>query len=128
MDLGTADSEAGGQVSLPGAGTGPLSTSISIGANGPALSALGIWPLTPQWELFVRGGVFFASVSADLKITSGADSFGGTASDSSEELFYGLGAAFRFREGWAARAEFTQYSDIGDSDISVLSVGLTWSY
>lgn len=133
IDLGEATYNATGTVVAPGGNT-PVTINLAAGSKGPALSALGIWPATASWDLYARLGVYFADVELSLRASAEGLSDGMSESDSSEEIFFGAGVAYKFPNGLALRGEFTQFKDvgsddfIGEADINFLSVGLTYTF
>ena len=58
----------------------------------------------------------FASVDLGVSVTSG--SFQLTASDSENDIFYGIGAGWRFGQGHELNAEFSNYYEKGGVEIS----------
>lgn len=110
----------------------PWAQTLSASTSGIAVSALGILPVSYSWELYARAGVLFATNEIDIYIT---DFFGADApqlSDSSTEVFAGVGAAFSFAEVYGLRFEFQRVFDAGEGlvegDIDVMSIGVTVSF
>lgn len=105
IDFGSGDDSVGG-------------VKIESEADGLSLSAVGFLPLGPV-DLFARVGA--VDWSADLS----SPGFG-SAGDDGTDLTYGVGAQFRV---WSLgiRAEYEIF-DIEDVDVSMISVGVTWTF
>lgn len=108
MDLGTATVSEDYFLAAPGPFFPPgllqFTRRYTSKISGPALSVLGSLPLGDSFDLFLRGGVFFA----DRKI-GGADgnTFGDTV------WLGGVGASWSFASRWTLRAE---YQRTGETD------------
>lgn len=127
-DLGEATYSA--QVTSPMSGN----ANASWEASAFALSALGILPLTNQFEVFGKLG--YSLWDADLRVSasSGGVSLGEESADEDgSSVVYGLGASFSFTPNFAVRAEWERYDGIGDddtgeSDVDMWSVGLQYNF
>ncbi|MDP2788149.1 MAG: outer membrane beta-barrel protein [Pseudomonadota bacterium] len=108
--------------------------SASWGAKAWSLAAVGILPVTDQFEVFGKiGGYFY---NADLSATGSGG--GGTVSVSVDDdgtgLLFGVGASYSFTKNIAVRAEWERYKDVGDenaigtSDVDMLSVGIQYKF
>jgi hypothetical protein len=53
---------------VPSGVTFPASANIAAKAQGPTLTALGILPLSPAWEIYGRAGAFFSKVTLDAEV------------------------------------------------------------
>jgi Outer membrane protein beta-barrel domain len=117
LDLG----ESSGTL-VSGAPGGSAFSTFTLSAAGPTLAFVGKWPLG-KWEPYLRLGVLFADTELSFRGTDGTTVLAGTVSDSTEEVFGGLGIAYRFNERWRARAELTFLDDV-----STATVGLTYRF
>jgi opacity protein-like surface antigen len=86
--------------------------------DGVPLSFLGIWPITDQFDIFGRVGVFYGST--DLKVR-GKDSSGDTIAtggvdDSTTQFFGGAGVDWNFTESFTGRAEWQAMPSVGNDD------------
>jgi opacity protein-like surface antigen len=108
-------------------------------AKGPTLSVIGALPLTPQWEVYVRAGIFFSKVTLDatVALSGNAGSTGaGTSSQSGNSVdpLAGAGLAWKPYKQLRIRAEYTRFSNVGDKDktgeinIDTFNVGVTYSF
>ena len=113
-DLGKASQSAGG-------------LSASFEASGFEISAVGIFPINPQWSVYGKLGMFMWDL--DVKTN-----FGGNLSEDGTDLTYGIGVRWSFAKNLAAQLQWQRYKDIGDdattgkSDVDMLSVGLLFRF
>lgn len=98
-----------------------LNLSYRVRSRGPAVSLLGSLPLNPSWEVFVRGGVFFASQEVESRtfmrvgVNSNARQIDGDFSD--EVVALGAGVQWAFLPRWTARLEYQRTDDLKSNDI-----------
>jgi hypothetical protein len=74
--------------------------------KGETLAAVGMLPLG-RWDLFLKGGVFFAHTQLQV---AGTD----TSSQTQHALF-GFGLDRYFGENWRTRVGFTDYLSVGNT-------------
>jgi OOP family OmpA-OmpF porin len=107
---------------------------IETSTSGIALSALGILPLTYRWEMYARGGVLIANSEESVFITDGANSQKLRATQSSFDLFAGVGASFSLAEIYNIRLEYGRVFDAGDdkvldeADVDMATLNVTVSF
>jgi OmpA-OmpF porin, OOP family len=87
--------------------------------DGVPLSFLGIWPLSDQFDIFGRVGVYYGST--DLKVR-GKDSSGQSVvttsvDDNTTQFFGGVGADWNFAEHLTGRAEWQAMPSVGNDDV-----------
>jgi hypothetical protein len=98
---------------------------LQFSAKGASLAAVGMLPLG-RWDLFLKGGVFFADTQLQV---SGHD----TSSQTQHALF-GFGFDRHFAENWSTRLGFTDYRSVGSTsqirgpNIRVLTAGLGYAF
>ncbi|HEY2403300.1 MAG TPA: outer membrane beta-barrel protein [Steroidobacteraceae bacterium] len=105
-------------------------------AKGPTLSVIGALPLTPQWEVYARAGIFFSKVTLDATVSLSASAHAGTASQSANSVdpLAGVGLAWKPTKQFKIRAEYTRFSNVGDKDktgeinIDTFNVGVTYAF
>jgi OOP family OmpA-OmpF porin len=131
-DLGALSYEADGLVS-DGFFLYDATFDLDISPSGPALSALGIVPLSDSWEIYGRAGMFFADLDIDVGASIGGGAGSASDSASSQDALVGLGAAFRASERWTVRLEYQRFLDVGDeedtgeSDVDLVNLGFTFT-
>jgi len=120
------------------------SANTTVKARGPTLSALGILPLSPAWEIYGRAGVFFSKVTSDstggLNLTVMQASlyriagFGHVVTSNSIDPLLGAGISWHLPGHVTVRGEYTRFIDAGDRartgefNIDLFNVGVTYSF
>ena len=107
------------------------STSMGVRSKGFALSVLGVLPITYNWELFARGGVYLGSNTLSLYAIN-QEGIGGAdqITESSADFLAGVGAAFTLAEVYQLRAEYQRVfaagaEEYGETDIDLITIGIT---
>jgi len=126
---------------VAGGGLGRLNAFADLDgkAKGPTLSVTGALPLGPQWEVYVRGGIFFSKVTLEATAGLSGSSGGGSGptesqSANSVDPLAGVGVAWKPYKQVKIRAEYTRFSNVGDKDntgeinIDTFNVGVTYSF
>lgn len=115
IDFGTTGIAEHYSVPNPGPITFPTVFTLdqSSRVTGPALSVLGSVPVGANFEVFVRGGVLFAS----REITAGSfrsldEKFASTV------WLAGAGVTWSFQEHWGVRAEYQQTGAFDETIVS----------
>ncbi len=109
---------------------GNLSTRIRHELSSFAISALGIWPLTYEWEIYARAGFSFTNTKAKIRIEDSPFS----DSDDSVDLLAGIGLSYTFLDVYTVRGEYLRVFDAGkqslgpQSDVDLLSIGVAVSF
>jgi OOP family OmpA-OmpF porin len=141
LDLGEAKYNSFGEVTADD-GTEVLvadaETALNWNSSGPVLSALAIWPISEQWEVFGRLGAYFADTEIDFTLTipDPTEPFAASASESESttEFIWGLGVDFIFLDNFAARLEYQMIPDLGDknttgeADADLINLGLLYKF
>lgn len=94
----------------------------SVETSGLNVSAVGILPLNPSFELFGKIGLF-AWESKARDTTAGAP-FSGKADDA--DVSFGLGMAYNITRNVSIRAEWERFKAVDDIDL--LSLGLAFKF
>lgn len=99
-----------------------------VGMNGFNVSlVLGI-DIHPDIQLFARVGALMWKENYDSRFDiPGQPAMHRTYEQSGTGYSVGVGANFRFTEGWAIQAQFEQCA-FGDDAVSMVSVGLTYDF
>lgn len=117
----------------PNPGVFPESWTMSVGVrtSGFALSALGVLPITYNWEVYGRGGVFFGqnTISA-YGINNEGVPVAGQNDKSSTDFLVGVGAGYTLAEVYQLRAEYQRIfdagtKDYGEADVDLVTIGIT---
>jgi hypothetical protein len=116
----------------PENGPVPESWTMSVGVRtkGFALSALGVLPITYNWELYARGGVLFGSNTESIFGTNqNGFPIGTQFSESSTDFLAGVGASYTLAEVYQLRAEFQRIfdagaSEFGEADMDLATIGV----
>lgn len=94
--------------------------SYSVNTDGPAVSLFGSLPLGAQWEVFIRGGVLFASQEVEARVFSDGGTAGGSRIErdfSDEVVNLGAGVQWSFLPRWTARLEYQRTGDLQANEI-----------
>ena len=132
VDLGEASYQADVELT-DGVTVIPFEFGLNFEASGPTLSALVILD-QERYELFARGGFFFADLEATGSVSAMGESESVSASDSTQEFFWGIGAGWHFAKRWTARLEYQEYAKVGNSsdfveaDIETLTLGVIYRF
>jgi opacity protein-like surface antigen len=96
---------------------GSLDSSIKTSIGGPALSAVGILPISYEFELYGRAGAMLSS--SELRISQ--SNFRGSIGDSSTSADWiaAIGASYTFIDVYTARLEYQRVFDAGDDEILI---------
>lgn len=110
---------------------------IETEITGYTVAALGVLPLSRNWELFARAGVLFADNKITIRVAAEGQrflpplgSFSAADSHGSTNLHAGLGITRRFLETYDLRLEYQRAFDVGDGgtggkgDLDVALIGL----
>lgn len=116
VDLGKANYVAN-LTSNFGAGNEQFSVHGRFLTSGPTLAVLGTIPLGDRFEIYGRGGLYFA----DTRFRRKAIFADGTQESheqkaGTQELFGGLGASWNINADYSLRLEGTYFLDVGDDD------------
>jgi OmpA-OmpF porin, OOP family len=138
LDFGSVDYHAASDVEADGnvfpVDTVLVDTDFSVDVSGLAVSALGIWPVSERFDLYLRGGIMFGDNGVHVRLSDGSTTLSGSGTHTSENLIWGAGIAVSFLDIYAARLEYRQILDVGDSgsvgksDVEFLSLGIMVSF
>jgi hypothetical protein len=118
--------------------SGTANVSIVSETTGFTVAALGVLPVTRDWELFGRAGVLIADNKIKIRVTAEGqqfvpplgNSFSGSDSQGTTEMFAGVGIGRRFFEIYDLRLEYQRAFDAGEEsvggkgDLDALLLGL----
>ena len=98
-------------------------TGGSVKANGLNMSAVGILPLTNEFSLFGKLGLF--AWEAKASDTTGGVPFSATADGA--DVSFGIGASYDFTKQFSVRAEWELFK-LENADASLVSVGVLFRF
>jgi OmpA-like transmembrane domain len=103
--------------------SGTENITIEAETSGFTFAALGVLPLSRNWELFARAGALFADNKLRIEVTAQGQrflpplgNFSGSDSQSTTNLFAGVGLSRRFFEIYDLRLEYQRVFDAGEED------------
>ena len=106
------------------------SANLSTEVTGTAISILADLFPPKRWEVFLRGGLFFADSKQSSRVsTDGFIGDFGSGSERTTNALAGIGTAMHFSDRWAVRLEYERFLNVGapaleKNDIALISLGL----
>lgn len=97
-----------------GGSADPTTVGYTRDVKGYPVSVLGILPLGPVFDVHVRGGILFASAKQKITSTAGPASLAFEDSSTSQDLFFGAGAAMHLGDSWTLSVDWAKYDGVGD--------------
>jgi hypothetical protein len=100
----------------------PVQGEIVSSSRGFGLKALGALPLGEHFDVHAHVGIFMSETEMQLAAPGSAlalRNFYRGADDSSQEPFYGVGAAYRLDNHWTFSLDWQQFADLGISDEAI---------
>ncbi|MFO7326136.1 MAG: outer membrane beta-barrel protein [Pseudomonadota bacterium] len=132
IDLGKAKYEAEGIVDNGG---GPMdaSSDLTSDAKGPALSLLGMLPVSDRFSLDARVGAMLGKSKVKFTASLQGESASESDSESGTTIFFGVGFTWLINERVGIRVGYTKFSDVrsalGDEfDVDRIAAGLKVSF
>lgn len=91
--------------------------------------AVGMIPLGDRFTLLGRAGAIFWNMDSSAQVFG----FSGSESESGADIALGIGGQFNFTPNFGLRADFDLYPDLGnddtgEADVTMVSVGLVFSF
>jgi opacity protein-like surface antigen len=111
-------------------GSFPITSSIRSDISGFGISALGIWPISYEWEVYGRAGFLLSSSEIIIRLRDEFGTLSGGDNQDSFDWLAGAGVSYTFLDVYTARAEFQRVFDAGHrdtgpvSDVDLLSISL----
>jgi len=112
------------------ADTGTDTISGKFRASALSLSAVGFYPLAPQWSLYGKAGVTRTEAKLDATSENGTTAVD-NASHTGTGLLVGAGLTYDFDRAYFAKAGWDHYTKVGDGstgsgpiDVYLLGVGM----
>ncbi len=133
IDLGSTTYRSSSNVVFPGLGTVPTTIGIEIAAKGPVVAASFGAPLGGGFDVHSQLGGFFAKTSLNVDVTLSGNRTRTALESDSQDLFAGVGVAYRFRDGLTASVDYTRYkavgneNETGEGDITSFRIGVYYT-
>jgi OOP family OmpA-OmpF porin len=103
--------------------------------DGFAVEVLGALPIGERFELFAKAGFFFWEVRVETNDLDCTDFGSGFICffeedelDDGVDPTYGVGVQYRFHDRWNVRGEWERFEDVGESDVDLLSVNVSFHF
>lgn len=112
-----------GEVSYSGSFFASPVTGGKVEVNGFNVAALGSFPVTEQFSLFGKLGLFIWEAKASD--TTGGAPF--AAKEDGSDLSFGVGIGYHFTRNLGVRAEWERF-EAADADADLVSIGLVWRF
>lgn len=107
-----------------------FTANLNAKVSGVALSMLADLFPPKRWEVFLRGGLFFANTKQSSRVSTGGfvGDFG-SGSESTTNALAGVGTAMHVSDRWELRLEYERFLNVGaptltKNDIALISLGL----
>jgi OmpA-OmpF porin, OOP family len=113
-----------GEASYSGSFNGAAVTGGKVELGGFNLAALGSYPVSEQFSIFGKLGLFIWEADAS-DTTAGIGAFSATADGT--DLSFGVGVGYNFTRNLGVRAEWELFQT-DDADASLISIGLVWRF
>lgn len=112
-----------GEVSYSGTFSGLPVTGGKVELMGFNIAALGSYPVTPEFSVFGKIGLFVWEAKAS-DTTAGAPF---SAKNDGNDVSFGLGVGYNFTRNLGVRAEWERFK-LDDADADLLSIGIVWKF
>ena len=112
-----------GEVSYSGTFGGAPVTGGKVEVSGFNISALGSFPVTEQFSVFGKIGLFLWD--AEASDTTGGLPF--SASEDGTDVSFGVGVGWQFTRNLGLRAEWEMFKT-NEADATLISVGVLWRF
>lgn len=112
-----------GEVSYSGFFFGSPVTGGKVEATGFNVAALGSYPVTEEFSVFGKIGLFIWE--AEASDTTGGVPF--SAKTDGTDISFGLGVNYQFTRNLGVRAEWERFK-LDEADADLISVGIVWRF
>jgi OOP family OmpA-OmpF porin len=112
-----------GEVSYSGDFFGDLVTGGKVEVSGFNVAALGSYPISEQFSVFGKIGLFIWE--AEASDTTGGVPFSDEADGT--DISFGIGLGYNFSRNLGVRAEWERFK-LDDVDADLLSIGIVWRF
>lgn len=105
-------------------GLGDFGPGDALTRDGISLDVVGILPIKRRFELFGKVGAFYWEIT-DIRFCSGVSC---PNVDDGIDTSYGAGFQFHFAPKAGARLEWQRFTDVGPSDVDLVSLGFFYGF
>jgi OOP family OmpA-OmpF porin len=112
-----------GEVSYSGDFFGDLVTGGKVEVSGFNVAALGSYPISEQFSVFGKIGLFIWEAEAS-DVTGGVPF---SAKDDGTDISFGLGVGYDFTRNLGVRGEWERFK-LDEVDADLLSIGIVWRF
>jgi OOP family OmpA-OmpF porin len=133
LDLGAVSYRVSADVAFEAVpGFFPASVDIDFEASGFTAAVLGALPIGESFEVHGRLGMMFTDVETSGTVRIAQLAAGGSDSASSQDVFYGIGAALHLGGAWTLSLDYHLFKDVGDEeesgeeDIDLITLGISY--
>ena len=113
-----------GELSYSGTFQGAAVTGGKVELSGINIAALGAYPVTEQFSVFGKIGLFLWDAEAS-DTTAGLGAF--SAKEDGTDVSFGVGVGYNFTRNLGVRAEWEMFK-ADEADASLISIGLVWRF
>lgn len=103
---------------------------VRVLSAGPTAALLGVFPFS-SFEVYGKAGIFFSKTKVRNKLeVAGDEPISAEVKADSQDIFYGIGAAWNFSDNYAVRVQYQKFLSVGDNDhtgetdVDFISVGI----
>jgi OOP family OmpA-OmpF porin len=110
----------------------PVEVSARVESSGPTAAVLGLIPVGERFDVHAKAGMYFSDNRFRTRVRDieFAENFVHSEVDGSDQdVFVGLGGAWRINDSYSLRFEFQRFLDVGDDesgegDVDLLAVSV----
>lgn len=115
LHLGSLAYSASGTQSLENNSTSAVSVNLDIKSRGPALSVVGVLPMTNSWEIDARLGAYEGKTTTTFASAVDVNTRSGSLSKTSSSLLAGFGTALTLTSHCAVRLDYIRIQQVKEA-------------
>ena len=116
VDLGSANYSFSATLEDGDGDQAEADVELESSADGPVLSALGIWPIGERFSLFGRVGFSLMNAKGTARVTIGDQTSRANQDSQKADPMFGVGAEYNLGKHFAVRLAWDRYLDVGTND------------
>jgi opacity protein-like surface antigen len=131
LELGTLKYASSGTATSP---SGPAAVNLNIRSRGPALALVGTLPLTNDWGIRARLGVYEGKDTTNFSVSVSGNSNSGSDSRTSATLLAGLGVSYVLASHCVLHLDYTHLNQLGEKVLTksfnadLLTAGVAYAF